>query len=181
MNVALHAGDLLLRLASAVLLSGLLGWERERRDKPAGIRTHMLVGLGAATFMELAVRLDGSEPTIDPTRVIQGIVGGIGFLCAGSIIQSRGHVHGITTAASVWVAGGIGTACGLANYIAAFAAALISFTVLYFVPHAPDSAHSPMTRDTSEDASTKSHADPGTSDKSEAAPTQRSSSKTSRD
>lgn len=138
MALAFHMGDLLLRLLCAVLLGGLLGWERERRDKPAGLRTHMLVALGAAAFMELAARLDGQGPDIDPTRVIQGIVGGIGFLCAGSIIQSRGQVQGITTAASVWVAGGIGTACGLGNYVAAIAAALISFLVLLLVPHFPN-------------------------------------------
>jgi putative Mg2+ transporter-C (MgtC) family protein len=127
--------ELVFRLSSALVLGAILGWDRERHDKPAGIRTHMMVSLGSASFMLLAVQVDGAGPTqIDPTRVIQGIVGGIGFLCAGTIIQSRGHVHGITTAASVWVAGAVGTACGIGSYVAGLLTSVLAVLVLSVIP-----------------------------------------------
>jgi putative Mg2+ transporter-C (MgtC) family protein len=117
--------QLLLRLLAAAALGGLLGWEREMRSKPAGLRTHMLVTLGAAVFTllglesvdALSARYPGTH--VDPTRVLEGIVGGIGFLGAGSIIRGKGGVHGLTTAASVWICGGIGAACGFGSYLLA--------------------------------------------------------------
>jgi putative Mg2+ transporter-C (MgtC) family protein len=120
------------RLVLALVLSGILGWDRERRDKPAGLRTHMLVGLGSASFVGLAVDLQ-TEPAgqaIDPTRVLQGVVGGLGFLGAGTIIQGRGHVSGLTTAASLWLVGAVGAAAGLGAYVLAIATAVLAFPVL---------------------------------------------------
>lgn len=130
--------DLVARLGAALLLGALLGLERERRAKPAGLKTHMLVALGSSTFTVLGLGVllqfgdDVSESRIDPTRVIEGVIGGIGFLGAGSIIQSRGRVQGITTGASVWTAGAVGAACGLGAMVVAAVAtvmALITLTV----------------------------------------------------
>jgi putative Mg2+ transporter-C (MgtC) family protein len=131
--------ELLLRLLAALLLGASLGWERERQQKPAGLRTHMLVTLGSASFALLGTEmLDALSPQharsrIDPTRVIEGIVGGIGFLGAGSIIRSRGNVEGLTTAASVWVAGAIGAACGLGLYAIAVLTSGFALVTLWVV------------------------------------------------
>jgi len=109
---------LILRPLAACLCGGILGWNRERQGRAAGLRTQVLVCLGACIFTMAALELQqsvqkqypDSEP--DPIRVISGIVGGIGFLGAGSIIQSGSNVKGVTTAATVWVVGAIGIACG---------------------------------------------------------------------
>lgn len=128
----------LMRMTLAVVAASLIGWERERRDKPAGLRTHMMVSLGAATFVLVTMQLMQSlDPQanirFDPIRVIAGIVGGVGFLGAGSIIHSRGSVEGITTAASIWVAAGIGTASGLGMYGIVFSVACLSLLILAVV------------------------------------------------
>lgn len=113
--------EMFIRLAAATGLALLLGLERELRGKPAGLRSHMLVSLGASAFimMGLLILLSTAhgDPSarIDPTRIVQGVIGGIGFLGAGSIIQSRGTIQGITTGASIWIAGAIGVACGIGN------------------------------------------------------------------
>lgn len=125
----------LLRLTIAVVAAAMIGWERESKDKPAGLRTHMMVSLGAATFILVAMDLleelsQQSGVQIDPTRVVAGIVGGVGFLGAGAIIRAHGEVHGITTAASVWVAAAIGTAAGLGLYRIVFCVSLLSLVIL---------------------------------------------------
>jgi putative Mg2+ transporter-C (MgtC) family protein len=120
------------RLVLAAVLGGMLGWDRERRDKPAGLRTHILVSLGSACFVGLAMDLqtETGGHAIDPTRVLQGVVGGLGFLGAGTIIQGRGHVSGLTTAASVWVVGAVGAAAGLGAYVLAVSTAVLALLVL---------------------------------------------------
>jgi len=111
--------DMALRLACACGFAFLLGLDREVRGKAAGLRTHMLVSLGAAGFIIMGMSLlfataqGDPSASIDPTRIIEGVIGGIGFLGAGAIIRSGGDVKGITTGASVWAAGAIGLACGL--------------------------------------------------------------------
>jgi putative Mg2+ transporter-C (MgtC) family protein len=129
----------LLRLMLAVVLAGFLGANREKADKPAGLRTHMLVALGSASFTTLGFGIgsDSQEPLVhpDPSRVIQGVIGGLGFLGAGSIIKDakengEGNVYGLTTAASIWVAGAVGVAAGMGAYAAATATALIGLVVL---------------------------------------------------
>src|SRR5262245_42119586 len=123
---------LLARLFVASLMGGILGFDRERKDKPAGLRTHMLVALGSATFGLLGFEAgaefspEHDKGSLDPTRVLQGVVGGIGFLGAGSIIQARGQVSGVTTAASVWMAGALGAAAGMGAYPVALAATLLA-------------------------------------------------------
>lgn len=115
---------MVLRGGVASLLGFVIGWDRERAAKAAGLRTMMLVSLGAASFMMLTLQLgqqvigEGNHE-VDPFRVIGGVVGGIGFLGAGCIIQSRGNVQGMTTAATVWVAAGLGLACGLGQFVLA--------------------------------------------------------------
>lgn len=132
-------GPLLLRPLAAVLLAGILGWERGARDKPAGLRTHMMVALGSATFTAVALLLyediapPGEVGRGDPSRVLQGIIGGIGFLGAGSIIRSGGAVQGITTAATIWVVGAIGVACGTGHYLVGVYTAFLAFLILTVV------------------------------------------------
>jgi putative Mg2+ transporter-C (MgtC) family protein len=131
--------EILLRLLTALVVGGSIGWERERKNKPAGLRTHMLVALGAGTFCLLGFEVGAQVSArygaggVDPMRVLQGVVGGIGFLGAGSIIQSRGHVSGITTAASVWMAGALGSACGVGAFILAGLSVVLAFTILTVV------------------------------------------------
>lgn len=114
--------DMLLRLSVAAGLAMFLGLERELRRKPAGLRSHMLVSLGAAAFiiigMSVLFATAEGDPSarIDPTRVVEGVVGGIGFLGAGSIIRSGGQIQGITTGASIWLSGAIGVAAGMNNF-----------------------------------------------------------------
>lgn len=138
-DVVEHPNDLLqlfLRLGAAAILSGLLGLDRELRRKPLGLRTNMLVALGACSFglmtLELVdlFRRDQSLGSVDPSRVIQGIVEGIGFLGTGAIIHSRGEVRGVTTGATVWVVGAIGLACGFGLYLHAAVVTLVALVVL---------------------------------------------------
>lgn len=131
--------DMTLRLGAAVVAAAALGLERERQHKPAGLRTHMLVSLGAAasTLVALALIRPGQFENellrVDPIRVVEGVIGGIGFLGAGSIIRSQGSVGGLTTAASIWVAGAIGLTCGAGQFRLAFLTVLFAFIILRFI------------------------------------------------
>lgn len=131
--VEMPAWDATLRILVAALLGMVVGFEREYRRKPAGIRTHMLVATGASAFMIVTLELvagplRGIDGTMaDPTRIVQGIIGGIGFLGAGAIIQGGREVTGLTTGASIWVAGAIGVAAGIGFFDIA---ALLSFLVV---------------------------------------------------
>nr|WP_282104237.1 MgtC/SapB family protein [Marinobacter alexandrii] len=128
--------EMAIRLLAAAGLALLLGLERELRGKPAGLRSHMLVSLGAATFiimgMHILLATAEGDPSarIDPTRIVQGIIGGIGFLGAGCIIQSRGNVQGITTGASIWIAGAIGVACGIGTLALAGMVTLLALIIV---------------------------------------------------
>jgi putative Mg2+ transporter-C (MgtC) family protein len=120
-------GELLLRLALAVALCGAIGLERETRGQVAGLRTHILVGLGAALFTLVSAYAfegaPGSEP--DPTRIAAQIVTGIGFLGAGTIIRQGLTVRGLTTAAALWIVAAIGMAAGAGYYFGAVATTAI--------------------------------------------------------
>ena len=109
--------EVALRLGAALVVGGALGLNRDLHGKPAGIRTHGLVSLGAAVAAMVSLGLPGESRTIDPnavSRVLQGILTGIGFLGAGVILRDMsGHVTGLTTAATVWICGVLGVACGL--------------------------------------------------------------------
>ncbi len=119
------------RLLLAAALGALLGVERERAGKAAGLRTHMLVALGAALFV--LVPLQAGADQADISRVIQGVVAGVGFLCAGTIIKAGGsedHVRGLTTSAGLWMTAAIGVAAGLGREMTAVLATLLAFAIL---------------------------------------------------
>ena len=133
--------NILLRVSIAIVLSGILGWEREAAGKSAGVRTHMLVGLGSALFVilgELFVqRFDRGDPQeqmrFDPIRVIEAVVTGVSFLGAGTIFVSRGKesVKGLTTAASILVTAAVGMIVGLEYYLLAACVTAMIFFVLH--------------------------------------------------
>ena len=118
--------ELVLKLIIAAILGGVVGIEREMTRRPAGLRTHMLVSLGACLFTIISV----SYFTADQARVAAAVVTGIGFIGAGTIISTRTHVKGITTAASLWVVSAIGMTVGVGSYILAVSAAIIVFVIL---------------------------------------------------
>jgi putative Mg2+ transporter-C (MgtC) family protein len=120
--------DLTLRLLLAAGLGALIGIEREFRRKSAGLRTNMLIALGSALFTVMSIRI--GAPAGAPDRIAAGIVTGIGFLGAGAILQSGGAVHGMTTAATIWVNAAVGTAAGAGEYVIASVATLITLVVL---------------------------------------------------
>lgn len=133
---------ILVRLLLAALLGGLLGYERERQGKAAGVRTHMLVAMGAALFV--LVPQQAGMAVADLSRVMQGIVTGVGFLGAGAIIKHRAEedVQGLTTAAGVWMTAAIGVACGLGRELTAVLSALLALVVLGLMPHLIDRSRS---------------------------------------
>ncbi len=123
-----------LRLLLAAALGGAIGYERERAGKPAGLRTHMLICVGAALFT--AVSVFGFTGPADPSRIAAGVVTGVGFIGAGAIIfrTAEGYIAGLTTAATIWVVAGIGVAAGAGLYIAAVITTAITLITL-FMPH----------------------------------------------
>lgn len=120
---------LAVRLLVAAILGGILGLQRERHGKAAGVRTHMLVALGAALFVLVPQQWGMNEE--DLSRVIQGVVAGVGFLCAGSILKSDDdHVRGLTTAAGIWLTAAMGVAAGLGRETTAALSALLALAIL---------------------------------------------------
>lgn len=134
--------NILLRLVVSLALAGALGWERETVGKAAGIRTHMLVGMGATLFVVLGelfvIRFAplAGDVTFDPFRIIVGVVTGISFLGAGTIFVARGkgaRVRGLTTAASIWVTAGLGMVVGLERYLLALGITMLVLAVLHLL------------------------------------------------
>ncbi len=130
-------GDLILRLLLAATLAGILGGERELTEQPAGFRTHILVGLGAALFAIISAygfqSVVGAGPRqirADPTRVASQIVVGIGFLGGGAIVKYGASIRGLTTAASLWVTAAVGTAIGLGALLLGFVTTVITLVAL---------------------------------------------------
>lgn len=121
--------DDLIRLLAAVLLGGIIGAERERQKKAVGLRTLILISVGSALFTILSVRIVGPEGE-NPGRIAANIVSGIGFLGAGVILEERGRVVGLTTAATIWVAAALGMAAGAGQYLLAGITALVVMVVL---------------------------------------------------
>lgn len=117
-----------LRLGVALLLGGMIGFDREMLRKSAGLRTMMIVSMGAALFALTGERVIGDDPEI--SKVLAGIAGGVGFIGAGAIIQSRGEVRGLTTAASIWLTAAVGVACGFGEFALACAATVMGVVVL---------------------------------------------------
>lgn len=125
-----EATVVLLRLSLAAVLGGIIGYERERRGKDAGLRTHILVALGSAIFV--LVPVTSAMTSADTSRVMQGIISGIGFLGAGAILKQKNDqaVQGLTTAASIWVAAAIGVSAGYGSEATAVASTLVALFVL---------------------------------------------------
>ncbi|MBN2993663.1 MgtC/SapB family protein [Pseudomonas cedrina subsp. fulgida] len=124
------------RLLMAAILGGILGFERESKGKAAGVRTHMLVALGAALFV-LVPQMSGNQADA-MSRVVQGVIAGIGFLGAGTIIKNKdedaGHVKGLTTAAGLWMTAAIGVSAGLGRESTAVLSTLLALAVFSVMP-----------------------------------------------
>lgn len=127
------------RFVGAILLGGLIGFEREAKNRPAGLKTHIMVALAAAVFSIISIEAihtaalasDSFKP--DPLRVIEAVTAGVAFLAAGTIVLSRGEIHGITTGASLWLAGAIGLCLGFGHWVIGFAAVVAGIAILFFV------------------------------------------------
>jgi putative Mg2+ transporter-C (MgtC) family protein len=130
--------SLLLRLLVAAVLTAALGYERESAGKSAGLRTQMLVGVAAAMYAVLTIVLSneyiGTQQGVraDPARAIQAVAMGIGFIGGGVIFvrQKEGHIHGLTTAASIWLDAAVGLAAGLGRYVLAVGATVLGLVIL---------------------------------------------------
>ncbi len=126
--LALPWPTMVVRLLVAFVLGGIIGLERERRERPAGLRTHILVTVASALLMMISGLVAGD--TFDPGRIAAAAVTGIGFLGAGTIIRYGGDVRGLTTAATIWAAAAVGLTVGLGWYAAALCATLLIFFTL---------------------------------------------------
>ena len=125
--------DLLAKLALAVILGGAIGLEREIKAKPAGLRTNILICVGAALLTDVSVRIgmiDGPPRVGDPARLAAQIVSGIGFIGSGTIMQGGGMVTGLTSAATIWVVAALGIAIGAGFYVEAMGAGILVTLVL---------------------------------------------------
>lgn len=128
------------RLLLATLFGAIIGFEREWRNRPAGLRTHILVCVAAATFAILTIEIIhapmfGSDllkdtVKVDPIRIVEAVTAGVAFLAAGVVIFTKGEVHGLTTGAGMWLAGAIGVACGLGLWQIALFASILALVVL---------------------------------------------------
>ena len=124
--------EMIPRLIFSVILGGIIGYEREISHKPAGLRTHIFVCMGSCLFTIASFYLlpIGSTGSADVTRIAAGIVAGISFIGAGSIIALRGDVKGLTTAASLWVMSAVGLVLGLGNYLLPIVTTIIAYIIL---------------------------------------------------
>ena len=130
------------KLLMAAVLGGVIGWERERRGRPAGLRTHILVCVGVTLMMLVSEHIFERYKTfaadsiirVDPARIAAQVVTGIGFLGAGTIMRFRATVRGLTTAASLWVVAGIGLAVGSSCYVPAIITTIIALFALLLLP-----------------------------------------------
>ena len=132
-----QATRIVVRLSLAALLGGLLGWQRESHGKAAGLRTHMLVAMGSA--LVVLVSLQAGIDTANASRVIQGIISGVGFLGAGAILKaqhqaSEAHIKGLTTAAGIWLTAAIGIAAGLGKEMTAVISTVLALLILSVIP-----------------------------------------------
>ena len=132
---------ILLRLVLSVFLSGLIGLERQIHRRTAGLRTHILVGMGSCLIMLTSTYIFdiyNGKVALDPARIAAGVITGIGFLGAGAIIRYGESVRGLTTAASLWVVAAIGLAVGCGFYHAALFTTVLTVIVLFFLRHLED-------------------------------------------
>ena len=135
-NLSIPLSDALVRLGAALLVGFAIGLDREWRNRPAGLRTHMMVSLAAAVFTLVAFDIDAlvlerDGGVTDPLRLLEAITAGVAFLAAGNIIRSGAGVEGLTTAAGLWLAGAMGLACGRGLFgLAALATVLAVFVLV---------------------------------------------------
>ena len=129
--------EMLIRLGTAIVLGGLIGFERELRAQPAGLRTHLLVALASATFMLISTQFAFHQhfspegvAKIDASRIASNVVVGIGFLGGGAILRSGPTVHGLTTAASLWLVASVGLAAGAGMYVVAALSTVLTLFAL---------------------------------------------------
>jgi putative Mg2+ transporter-C (MgtC) family protein len=132
---AAHVVEVAVRLTVAALLGGVIGWNRQTAKQPAGLRTHMLVALGTALFVLTPLEAGGTAREI--TEAVKGIAAGIGFLGAGPILRGRTgpadsleEVHGLTTAASIWVTAAVGLAAGAGLFVSAGMTVVLGWIIL---------------------------------------------------
>lgn len=142
-----------LRMLIAVAAGGAIGFDRELRNKPAGLRTHILIALAAAVFTLITFELhaevsrSAGEINADPIRIIEAVTAGVAFLAAGAIIQGRGSVQGLTTGANMWLAGALGVACGAGYYTIAALGVAFALIVLVMLARVEVKLESRRTRD----------------------------------
>ncbi len=128
-----------LRLLAAMALGGAIGWERHLHSKPAGMRTHMMIALAACVFTLVAFGMiegawaDDESVRFDPLRLTAAVTSGVAFLAAGTIINARGHIHGLTTGAGMWLAGAVGMAAGAGQIPLAALATGMALVVLWLL------------------------------------------------
>ncbi|MDQ0320241.1 putative Mg2+ transporter-C (MgtC) family protein [Pararhizobium capsulatum DSM 1112] len=127
------------RFCGALFFGAVIGFEREARDKAAGLRTHMLISLAACLFAVISIEsvhmpgLSDEQVRIDPLRVVEAVTAGVAFLAAGTIVLSKGEVRGLTTGAGMWLAGAIGLALGFGHWLIAAFAVTAGIVVLFLV------------------------------------------------
>lgn len=124
-----------IRILLSVIFGAIIGFERELTKKPAGLRTHIFISMGACLFTLSSFFLipeDTPGASLEATRIAAGVVTGTAFIGAGTIIASKQHIKGLTTASSIWVVGAIGLMVGLGNYLFPAVATIIAFLVLRF-------------------------------------------------
>jgi putative Mg2+ transporter-C (MgtC) family protein len=129
-----HATQIAMRLIVAAVLGAILGYEREQQQKAAGLRTHMLVALGSALFV--VVPLQSGATDGDMTRVLQGLVAGIGFLGAGTIVKGADEkqVKGLTSAAGIWLTAAVGMTVGMGREATAVLSTALAYLIFTFAP-----------------------------------------------
>ena len=136
-RTAIPEWQILVRLIAALFLGGAIGVDREVKNRPAGLRTHMLIALAASIFavttLEIIAELEKRGHTGDPIRAIEAVTAGVAFLAAGSIIQSRAQISGLTTGASMWLAGAVGVSCGFGFFTIALVATALALVVLVWL------------------------------------------------
>jgi putative Mg2+ transporter-C (MgtC) family protein len=135
-----------LRLFLATALGAAIGLEREYKERPAGLRTHMLTAVASTVFTLITLELLSEARSLtgsasaDPIRVIEAVTAGVAFLAAGAIIRARGQVRGLTTGAGMWLAGAVGVACGSGYYSIAVMATLLALLILAVVGRLEDAS-----------------------------------------
>lgn len=143
---SLHWSVILARLTGAMVFCGLIGLERESRARPAGLRTHMLVGLAAALYCLIMIEMLSVAGTyvdrvaMDPLRILSSVTSGVAFLAAGMIVFSQGKVRGLTTGASLWLAAAVGVGSGLGMWLMAAMSTALALVIIRLIKIAEDAA-----------------------------------------